>query len=113
MRIKQYGWFLKRVLPKNISGITLAPFGIFYRTFLTPTSENHEKIHWKQQVEMLIIPFFLWYFIEWVLKLKRYGTTAYYQISFEKEAYGYQRDYKYLITRKHYVWIKLLTNKQK
>ena len=54
---------------------------------------NHEKIHGKQQIELLIIPFYLIYFIEWLAK-------GYYNISFELEAYDNQNNEKYLKTRK-------------
>lgn len=39
---------------------------------------------------MLFIFFFLWYFIEWTVKLFKYGVKdnkAYYNLSFEREAY--------------------------
>ena len=59
-------------------------------------------IHWKQQMEMLIIPFYVWYFIEWVIKLFKYGKKAYYNISFEREA-NQRSEY-----RKPFAWIKYI-----
>ena len=56
---------------------------------------NHEKIHTKQQIELLFIGFFIVYFFEWIFK-------GYRNISFEKEAYENQRDLDYLKKRKHY-----------
>ena len=47
---------------------------------------KHEKIHIAQQKEMLVIPFYLWYFIEWLVRLFKKGN-AYQNISFEREAY--------------------------
>jgi hypothetical protein len=53
---------------------------------------NHERIHLRQQRELLIIPFFIWYFIEF----KRKG---YWNISFEKEAYANENNLTYLKKR--------------
>lgn len=69
---------------------------------------NHEKIHTKQMKELLYIFFYLWYVIEWLIKLPIYSFThkAYRNISFEREAYQNQYDMNYLDNRKHYNWIK-------
>ena len=58
--------------------------------------------------EMLYIFFYLWYLVEWLVKLFRYGRNAYENISFEREAYTYQYDYSHLEKRKKYHWIKRL-----
>jgi hypothetical protein len=110
MKIKKMNKFVSFFIGKGVEGITLAPFGIY----LIETEMNnhitiiHETIHWKQQMEMLIIPFYIWYLLEWVLKMFSYGGTAYYTISFEREAYTNQENKNYLITRKHYSWWKYL-----
>ena len=36
---------------------------------LTPETLNHEKIHSAQMREMLYIPFYIWYLLEWLLRL--------------------------------------------
>lgn len=36
---------------------------------LTPETLNHEKIHSAQMREMLYIPFYIWYLLEWILRL--------------------------------------------
>ena len=79
VRIITFGW---------PDAITLAPFGIYIkeRRLCNRTIRNHEMIHWRQQWEMLIIFFYLWYFIEWVVKLFIYGRKAYHNLSFEREA---------------------------
>ena len=60
MKIVEMTSFLKFILPKDVIGITLAPFGIYFRNIdaVDEISINHEKIHWKQQLEMLIIFFY-------------------------------------------------------
>ena len=104
-KIKKIGWFLS-LFP--IAGITLAPFGIYILEKQMKNSRiiNHEKIHWQQQLEMLIIFFYLWYLIEWFIKLFTSSGNAYKSLSFEREAYDNEHNLKYLETRKHFVWIK-------
>ena len=68
---------------------------------------NHESIHTAQMKEMLYIPFYLWYIIEWLIKLFGKGN-AYKNISFEREAYANQYNLDYLKTRKRYSWVKRL-----
>lgn len=69
---------------------------------------NHEKIHFKQQLEMMYFVFFLWYFIEYLILWIRYKDKekAYLNIRFEKEAYGHQSEENYLSHRKPYSWMK-------
>lgn len=57
--------------------------------------------------EMLYIPFYLQYVIEWLIKLFCKGN-AYRNISFEREAYDNQYNLDYTKTRKHYSWLKRL-----
>ena len=88
----------------KINGITLFPF-ILLRDKAdksNPILLNHEKIHLRQQLELLIIFFYLWYVLEyfyWYLKLKN-SFMAYRYISFEREAYAKECDLNYLQTRK-------------
>ncbi|WP_338152382.1 hypothetical protein [Psychroserpens jangbogonensis] len=62
---------------------------------------NHEKIHLRQQLELLIIVFYLWYSIEFLIRLLVYGNwkKAYKNISFEREAYVNEKDPNYLKLR--------------
>lgn len=80
---------------------------------LSEVTINHEKIHVQQQKDFLIpvlgsIIFYVWYLIEWILKLPMYfqGKDPYANISFEREAYSNQCDLDYLKTRKRFAWIK-------
>lgn len=68
---------------------------------------NHESIHTEQMKEMLYIPFYIWYFMEWLIRLLFKGN-AYRNISFEREAYDNQNDLNYINKRKHYSWLKML-----
>mgnify|MGYP000002881445 FL=1 len=113
--IKYNDKFLDRIgLFMRIGGITLWPYVILREIYnSTPPWRrkaariiNHETIHIKQQEEMLIIPFYIWYVTEWFIKLFFYGKKAYYNISFEREAYDNDDNLSYLSGRKHYAWIK-------
>ena len=77
---------------------------IFSVRKLNKTELNHELIHVAQQREMLYIPFFIWYVVEWLVLLAKYRDMekAYFNIRFEKEAYRHQKDLTYLEKRKHY-----------
>ncbi len=67
---------------------------------------NHESIHTKQIKELGYIFFYIWYFIEWILRLP-FGN-AYCNISFEREAYANEKNGRYLQTRKHYSFLKYI-----
>lgn len=57
--------------------------------------------------EMLYVFFYLWYVIEWLIRLFGKGN-AYRNISFEQEAYSNDDNMKYLDIRKHYAWFKYI-----
>ena len=101
----------KNLVPKGFAGITLFPFIIFKtEAHATVKNINHEKIHIKQQLEMLVIPFFIWYGIEYLIRIiqNKDTFTAYKKISFEQEAYDNQTDLGYLNERSLYSWFKYL-----
>ena len=79
VKIITFGW---------ADAITLAPFGIYIREehFYNEEMRRHELVHWNQQLEIFILPFYVWYFLEWVIKLFIYGRKAYWNLSFEREA---------------------------
>lgn len=103
--------FVKFITFGKAIGITLSPFGIYIQLEWLNNKRiiNHESIHWKQQMEMLIIPFYIWYVIEWFIKLFC-TNNAYTSISFEREAYGKENDFEYLKNRKPYSWFKYIKN---
>ena len=71
---------------------------------------NHERIHLKQQFELLIIPFFIWYGLEFLVRLLQYRNRrdAYLNISFEREAYQNEFDLEYLKKRHFWSFLKYL-----
>jgi hypothetical protein len=86
-------------------------FGIvFYKGTMTSRTYNHELIHSLQMREMLFVFFYLWYFVEWLVKLIRYRNwnKAYNAISFEREAYQNDWDDNYKDNRRKYSWFKFV-----
>lgn len=71
---------------------------------------NHESIHTAQMRELLYIPFYLFYVIEWLIRLIQFrnGYMAYRNISFEREAYQNQEDMHYLKGRRFLNFLKYL-----
>jgi hypothetical protein len=71
---------------------------------------NHEKIHFRQQIELLIIPFYVLYLFHYLLNLIRFRnrSKAYFNICFEKEAYANDENLNYLQQRGLYSWLKYL-----
>lgn len=66
------------ILWKGYSAITIWPF-IFVRSDKEIDDEliNHEKIHGRQQLEMALIGFYLWYVVEWVVRLIAFGFSSF------------------------------------
>ena len=93
----------KYLLGRNFIAICLFGF-VFAKRPLDSVEYNHERIHAAQQRELLYLPFFIWYGIEWLILFVKYRDwmKAYYNVRFEKEAYNHQIDLQYLVTRKHY-----------
>ena len=88
----------------HVNGMALYPFIILRdKKFLDdPVFMNHERIHHRQEVELLIIPFYLLYLLNYLLNRLRYPThyEAYRNIIFEREAYRNESDLNYLNKRK-------------
>jgi len=110
MRIKRMNWFVKALTFGWASAITLAPFGIYIREEYMGYKDlvRHESIHWEQQMEMKIIPFYIWYFVEWLIKLLTPPMGAYKDISFEREANRYEEYKGYLKERESFKWKKYI-----
>lgn len=96
----------------KISGITLFPFILLRKKEYRQNKIliNHEKIHIRQQMELLIIPFYIWYLSEYYIKYLKYKNpeSAYRNISFEREAYDNDQNLNYLKKRKFWSFIKYL-----
>lgn len=100
----------KYLVPKGYSGITLFPF-VFMRDktlAANPVFINHERIHLRQQAELLVLPFYLWYITEYFIRRLTYSMQkeAYRNISFEREAYANETNMEYLKSRKLFSFFK-------
>lgn len=97
-------------LRKNIAGITLWPFILVKMSNPTRALIRHEQIHLRQQLEMLVLPFYIWYVIEWLICWAKYKDRdkAYRNISFEREAYQNELDADYLWKRGFWRFLKYL-----
>jgi len=100
------------LIPKGFRGFTFFPF-VFLKYRKDTDNEvllNHEKIHIKQQLEMLVVPFFIWYFLEFLYRLIQYrdSQVAYRNISFEREAYENEKDLNYIQSRPFWRFLKKL-----
>ncbi|MDU1905514.1 MAG: hypothetical protein E6772_12095 [Dysgonomonas sp.] len=108
-------FYSKRFPPKGFAAINL--FGVIIGRSeygrLTKYELNHEKIHTRQIVEMLWVFFYVFYFAEWTVRFVQYRDpiVAYYNISFEREAYNNDKNLNYLKDRKWYSSFKYIGGK--
>lgn len=105
---------IKALRKLGILATTIYPFVFVANTrrFLAePMNIFHEQVHARQQIEMLIVPFYVWYIIEFAIRACRVGwSRAYYRISFEQEAFANEHDPGYAKNRKLFGWVKFLKN---
>jgi hypothetical protein len=102
----------KYLIPKGFRGITIFPFVLIKHSFDSENKVlvNHEKIHLRQQLELLLLPFFVWYFVEYAVRLLQYknANLAYRNISFEREAYANELDLEYIKGRRFFRFLSYL-----
>lgn len=94
-------------------GLCLNLFGTLWtreKDWIDSRIINHERIHDAQMRELLYILFYIFYVLEWLFRLVQYRRhkTAYYNISFEREAYANDHNLNYLKSRKPFSWINYL-----
>ena len=110
----------------NLFGLILCRKGDKSR--IDERTVRHEAIHTAQMKNMLYSLFYIWYGIEWFIKLwfcigeakvnykyrikkgflSMWGTTAYHNLSFEREAYQNHDDLNYLSNRKFFAHVKYI-----
>lgn len=108
---------LKFLTPRGFRGLTFFPFVILADAADKKNQVliNHEKIHIRQQLELLILPFYLWYLIEFFVLWIKYKdkNKAYKNIVFEREAYDFETNLYYLKNRKSWSFWKFYDTKSK
>lgn len=93
-----------------VEGMALFPFILTRRKLPSHRLINHECIHLRQQLEMGIVLFYLWYLTEYLIRLIEFRKhyLAYLHISFEQEAYQNEGNPEYLKKRKLWAFLKYL-----
>ena len=103
-----YSSFLVR---KGYSAFAFWPLIIIKdKSKFNSTLFNHERIHLRQQIELLVLPFYLIYFSEYLIRRMQYDSwrEAYESISFEREAFAHEKEVDYLKSRKIWAWTSYL-----
>lgn len=109
-----------KYLPITISSLpaqamAVYPFIVFKEERLKADGiiVRHELIHFRQQLELLVIPFYVLYLLFYLVNLLVYRNhhLAYLNICFEREAYANDADVQYLENRKAYRWVRYLYKK--
>ena len=102
--------FLVNVTFLWVDGIALFPFILTRRKAPGVVFVNHECIHLRQQLEMGIIPFYIWYLAEYLIRRVQYKNhyLAYLHISFEQEAYRNEENLDYLKGRKFWAFLRYI-----
>ena len=102
----------KYIVPKGYTGLALFPFVFVKHAHLklNKVFVNHEHIHLKQQLELLIFPFFIWYGVDFLVRYVHYKNwyDAYRNIGFEREAYQNEENLEYLKKRRFWSFLKYL-----
>lgn len=70
---------------------------------------NHERIHLQQQIELLVLPFYVLYLLNYFFNLIRFfnHNKAYHEIVFEKEAFKFEMHLSYLEKRRWFAFLYL------
>lgn len=104
--------FVVRFRSMQADGMALFPFILVKQPNPGPTLLNHERIHLRQQAELGILPFYVWYVVEYLIRRWQYRDhyTAYRNISFEREAFANDQNLTYLKTRTFWQFWHYLTN---
>lgn len=81
-----------------------------YKDRLSEKVLNHELIHTEQIKELGYIFFYILYLAEWFFRVlftkDAFSQRAYYNLSFEKEAFSNEDNFDYIKARKRYAWTK-------
>lgn len=105
-----YGGWIWRMIPSVYNGMAVYPLILFRHLNPSERMIRHERIHLRQQIELAIIFFYVWYMIEyWIHRLRgKKHYAAYMHISFEREAYAHDNNETYLTNRRMWAFIKYL-----
>lgn len=93
-----------------VGGLAIFPFVFCSKPKPSARLINHERIHLRQQLELFIVPFYVWYIGEYLIRLIQYKNAdkAYRNICFEREAYAKDQNLDYLKSRRLWSFWKYL-----
>jgi hypothetical protein len=107
-------WCLIVVTPKlKVEAIALYPF-ILIKNEAGRNNKiliNHEQIHLRQELELLIIPFYLIYLGNYLFHRFKHKAhyVSYRYIIFEREAYANEDNLEYLNDRRFWSWVRYIS----
>ena len=92
----------------RVDGMALFPFILVRYPNPSPALLNHERIHLRQQLELGILPFYIWYGLEYLIRRFQHRDhyTAYRSISFEQDAFAHDADLTYLNARRWWAFLR-------
>lgn len=92
--------------------MALFPFVLVRKPAPSVILLHHERIHLRQQLEMGIVPFYVWYLLEYLIRRFQYPDhyAAYRNISFEREAYANERNLSYYRERPWFGFVRYIRN---
>lgn len=100
---------LKTIAGRKVYAMALFPFILVCHEDIKKDLSiiNHEKIHWRQQIELFILFFYLLYGIFYLYyRLKGQNHfNAYMSIPFEKEAFTNETRLSYIRDRTWFSWV--------
>jgi len=96
----------------GLKGMAIYPAIFVAGNAITPKGNStvifrHERIHVAQQRELFVLPFYVLYLLEETVRALFMGrgyAQAYFDISFEREAYANERRRTYLKRREPFAW---------
>ena len=93
---------------RKFHAITLFPFIFFNGQPLAEREIRHETIHLWQQAVLLVAPFYVLYFLFWIVNLLRFRNLdrAYREIPFERSAYRLENQANLTWKAKAFDWLK-------
>lgn len=89
----------------NVFGVLLVRRG----ARMAEKDYTHEAIHTAQMKETLWVGFYVWYGVEWLVRLVANGFkahAAYRALLMEREAYGHEGEAEYLAGRRRWAWLR-------
>lgn len=106
--------FIIQISSLGPDGMALFPFILVRQPNPGLILINHERIHLRQQAELGVLLFYVWYGIEYGFRWLQYRNhyTAYRNISFEREAFTNDANLTYLKKRPFWAFWKYVRGRE-